>query len=61
MEKHHTKKYDLVEKEEKRSRFFRTTWETYFVLKNHTAMIHDFIFRNLDATATLNITGRITS
>lgn len=56
MEKHQAKKYDLVEKEEKSSRFFTTIWETYFVGKNHTVMIHDFTF----STATLNITERIT-
>ena len=54
MEKHQAKKYDLVEKEGKSSRFF-TIWETYFVGKNH-AMIHDFTF----STATLNITETIT-
>lgn len=55
MEKHQAKKHDLVEKEEKSSRFF-TIWETYFVGKNHTAKIHDFTF----SIATSNITETIT-
>lgn len=42
-----------IRKEEQSSRFSRIVWETYFVGKNNTAVIHGFSFRNLDITAIL--------
>lgn len=47
MEEYQAKKYVLLEKKNEVQDFFRTVWETYFVGKNNTAMIHGFSFRNL--------------